>query len=160
VSVSHASCPLSSTSGDGCDISGLLAALDTVTDPRSPRGRVYGLSFLLAATFVAVLAGAKSFHAVERRIRDFSPSLMATLGGTWCRFRQGYRFPGEKTIRMLLNEVDAGELDRLFGDWLFRKAYSDGAEGSVLALAIDGKVLRGCVDRRQRAVRIVLGDGP
>jgi len=56
--------PLSTAAGaagDECDISGLLEMLDTVTDPRSPRGRIYNLSFLLAAAFVAVLAGAKKF---------------------------------------------------------------------------------------------------
>lgn len=116
--------------------------LSTVTDPRSPRGQIYGLSFLLAAAFVAVLAGAKNFYAVERQVKDFPPSLLATLGGTWCYFRQGYRVPGEKTIRMLLNEVDADELDRLLGEWLFRNACVDDA-GAVLVLAIDGKVMRG-----------------
>ena len=141
----HASDPLSTgagTAGDECDISGLLEMLSAVTDPRSRRGRIYSLSFLLAASFVAVLAGAKNFYAIERQIKDLPPSLLAQLGGTWCCFRRGYRFPGEKTVRMLLNEVDAEELDRLFGEWLFRNARSDGAE-SVLVLAIDGKVMRG-----------------
>jgi predicted transposase YbfD/YdcC len=127
--------------GDECDISSLLEALDALTDPRDPRGRVYGLSFLLAASFVAVLAGARTFAAIGRRISDLSPSLLAKLGGMWCYFRQGYRFPGEKTIRMLLNELDADELDRVFGAWLFSNARLDGE--SVLELAIDGKVLRG-----------------
>jgi len=43
---------------------------------------------------------------------------------------------------VLLNEVDADGLDRLFGDWLFRNAHPDGA-GTVLVSAIDGKVMRG-----------------
>jgi predicted transposase YbfD/YdcC len=116
--------------------------LDTVNDPRSPRGRIYRFSFLLAAAFVAVLAGAKNFYAIERQIADFPVSLLAKLGCAWCYFRQGYRVPGEKTIRVLLNEIDADELDRLLGQWLFRNARLDGEE-SVLGLAIDGKVLRG-----------------
>lgn len=116
--------------------------LSTVTDPRSPRGRIYSVSFLLAAVVVAVLAGAKNFYAVERQIKDFSPSLLAKLGGTWCYVRQGFRLPGEKTIRMVLNEVGAEELDRLFGVWLFGNARSAEA-GSVLVLALDGKVMRG-----------------
>ena len=115
--------------------------LDSITDPRSPRGRIYVLSFLLAASFVAVLAGAKNFYAIERRIQDLPSSLMAKLGGTWCYFSQGYRFPGEKTVRMLLNELDAGELDRIFGAWLFGNARADDDE--LLVLAIDGKVMRG-----------------
>jgi predicted transposase YbfD/YdcC len=128
-------------SSDECDISSLLKMLDSITDPRSPRGRIYVLSFLLAASFVAVLAGAKNFYAIERRIQDLPPSLMAKLGGTWCYFSQGYRFPGEKTVRMLLNELDADELDRIFGAWLFGNARADDDE--LLVLAIDGKVMRG-----------------
>ena len=88
--MSHAR--LSSVAGaadDGCDVSGLLEMLNAVTDPRSPRGQIYRLSFLLSAAFVAVLAGAKNFYAVERQVKDFPPSLLATLGGTLCYFRQG-----------------------------------------------------------------------
>jgi hypothetical protein len=88
--------PLSTTAGtvgDECDISGLLEMLSAVTDPQSPQGRIYRLSFLLAAAFVAVLAGAKNFYAIERQIKDLSPSLLAKLGGTWCYFRWGTDFP-------------------------------------------------------------------
>jgi hypothetical protein len=140
----HASVPLSNAAdfrSDECDISGLLAALGAVPDPRNPRGRIYGLTFLLAASLVAVLAGAKTFMAIARQIRDLSPSLLAKLGGPWCYFRQGFRFPDEKTIRMLLTELDAGELDQVFGDGLFRNVRRD--EGALLVLAIDGKVLPG-----------------
>lgn len=56
--------------------------------------------------------GRRVKRAVERQVRGFSPSLLARLGGAWCYFRQGYRFPGEKTLRMLLNDLDADELDR------------------------------------------------
>lgn len=140
----HTSFPLSNPvdpSGDECDVSGLLEMLGRITDPRSPRGRIYSLPFLLAASFVAVLAGARSFYAIERQIQDLPSPLMAKLGGTWCYFRQGYRFPGEKTVRMLLNELDADELDRILGAWLHGNAQQ--GDGELLALAIDGKVMRG-----------------
>lgn len=45
-----------------CDISGLLEMLGKVPDPRSARGRIYELSFILAVSLVAVLAGASSFR--------------------------------------------------------------------------------------------------
>jgi predicted transposase YbfD/YdcC len=141
----HMACLLSKSENnpdDECDISELLLMLETVNDPRGLRGRIYGLSFLLAATLVAVLAGARTFAAVERRIADLSPSLLRKLGGTWCYFRQGFRLAGEKTIRTLLNEIDSAELDRIFGEWLFSNARPDD-DGSLLVLAIDGKVLRG-----------------
>jgi len=137
------------TPDNECDISELLAMLEKVTDPRDPRGRIYRLSFLLAAAFVAVLAGAKNFAAIERQIADLSPLLLTKLGGTWCYFRQGFRLPGEKTIRILLNEIDPKELDRIFGAWLFRNARLD--DDGLLVLAIDGKVLRGAwTDEHER----------
>lgn len=143
MSVCHAVSGLSNTTGasdDECDISGLLEALGAVTDPRGLRGRIYDLTFLLAGSLVAVLAGAKSYAAIARQIADLPKSLLAKLGGTWCYFQQGFRFPGEKTIRMVLNDLDADELDRVFGTWLLRNAHPD---ESLLTLAIDGKVLRG-----------------
>jgi len=60
-----------------CDISSLLEALGTVTDRRSRRGRMYGLVFLLAASLVAVLAGATNFRQVRDQIADFPQSLLA-----------------------------------------------------------------------------------
>jgi hypothetical protein len=68
--------------GNGCDVSGLLEMLDTVTDPRGRRGQACSLSFLLAAAFVAVLAGAKNFYAVERQIKDFLRCCWRGLSGT------------------------------------------------------------------------------
>jgi hypothetical protein len=64
-----------------------LGMLGAVTDPRSPRGRIYGLTFLLAASLVAVLAGARNYAAIARQIADLSPLLLAKLGCAWCYFR-------------------------------------------------------------------------
>src|SRR4249920_3234008 len=52
-----------------------------------------------------------------------------------------FAFPGERTIRRLLCDVDADELDRAAGTWL-RSNIGVDVDG-VLAVAIDGKVLRG-----------------
>ena len=48
-------------SGADWDFAGLLKALGTVKDPRKRRGRMYGLVFVLAASLIAVLAGASNF---------------------------------------------------------------------------------------------------
>jgi hypothetical protein len=74
--------------GRECDISGLLEMLGTVKDRRSPRGRIYGLAFVLAASLVAALAGATNFRQIRDQISDFPQSLPAQLGAKWCYFRR------------------------------------------------------------------------
>lgn len=144
MSVCHCLSSLSSVDDSAereCDISGLLEALGKVTDRRSRRGRIYGLVFLLAASLVAVLAGATNFRQISDQIADFPQSLLAKLGAKWCYFRGVFGWPSERTIRRVLENIDADELDRTVGGWLHANARGDGQGG--LVLAIDGKVLRG-----------------
>jgi len=143
VSVCHCSSSLSNaddSTEQECDISSLLEALGTVTDRRSRRGRMYGLVFLLAASLVAVLAGATNFRQVRDQIADFPQSLLAKLGAKWCYFRGVFGWPSERTIRRVLENIDGDELDRVMGAWLRRNVCDD---GGALVLAVDGKVLRG-----------------
>jgi predicted transposase YbfD/YdcC len=124
-----------------CDISSLLEMLGKVTDRRSRRGLVYELVFVLALTLVAVLAGASNFRQISDQIADFPRSLLAKLGAKWCYFRGDFARPSERTVRRILEDVDADELDSAVGAWLRENARRDG--DGVLALAIDGKVLKG-----------------
>jgi len=124
-----------------CDISSLLTMLGMVPDPRSARGRIYGLSFLLAASLVAVLAGASNFRQMHGQVADMPQSLLRKLGGTWCFFRRLFGSPSERTIRRVLESIDAAVLDRIVGAWLYANARRQAGGG--LALAIDGKVMRG-----------------
>jgi len=126
--------------GQECDITGLLQMLGKVKDRRSPRGRIHGLAFLLAASLVAVLAGATNFRQIRDQIADFPQSLLAKLGSKWCYFRGMFGWPSERTIRRVLENIDADELDRVVGEWL-RHNVRD--HGEALVLAVDGKVLRG-----------------
>src|SRR6266566_2057696 len=50
--------------GEDPDISGLLDMLESVTDPRSPRGKRHALTFVLAICVVATLAGAKGYREI------------------------------------------------------------------------------------------------
>jgi predicted transposase YbfD/YdcC len=143
VSVCHCSSSLSNaddSTEQECDISSLLEALGTVTDRRSRRGRMYGLVFLLAASLVAVLAGATNFRQIRDQIADFPQSLLAKLGAKWCHFRRVFGWPSERTMRRVLENIDADELDRVVGAWLRHNVRDD---GGALVLAVDGKVLRG-----------------
>lgn len=62
-----------------CDISSLLEMLGTVPDSRSARGRIYRLSFILAVSLVAVLAGVSNF----RQIRDQVADCRSRCCGSW-----------------------------------------------------------------------------
>ena len=99
-------------------IASLLTALEAVTDPRKRRGRMYGLTLVLAASLIAVLAGASNFRQVADHVADLPQSLLRQLGARWCHFRKEFAFPGERTIRRVLGATDADELDRAAGTWL------------------------------------------
>ena len=73
--------------------------------------------------------------------------------------------PSETTLRRVLQQVDADELDRVVGGWLasqpswcagWRDAAADGAsrDGSG-AVAVDGKTLRGAVGPDGRQVHLL-----
>ncbi|HWC83551.1 MAG TPA: hypothetical protein VG756_26640 [Pseudonocardiaceae bacterium] len=49
----------------------LLNMLGEVVDRGGPRGTVYGLVFVLAASLVAVLAGAKNLQEIAGHVADF-----------------------------------------------------------------------------------------
>jgi len=115
--------------------------LGEVVDRRSPRGKVYGLVFVLAASLVATLAGATDFQSIADQVADFPQSLLRKLGGVWCWFAGMFRTPGRHTIRRVLSDIDADALDLAVGSWLLERVRKD--PGGLLRIAIDGKVLRG-----------------
>lgn len=126
---------------DESDISSLLEMLSGVTEKRGLRGRVYGLVFMLAASLIAVLAGASNYRQIADQIEDFPPSLMRKLKARWCCFRTDFRRPSAKTVRITLSGINADQFDALAGEWLRERA-TPGSDGTM-TVAIDGKVLRG-----------------
>lgn len=145
VSLSHddLSSPCSPRCVDGGtkEFAGLMNRLGTVAEQRKRRGRMYPLAFVLTASLIAVLAGAKNFREVADQIADFPQELLRKLDGRWCHFRGRYRTPSEKTVRYVFSGVDTAALDRAVGTWLREHSRRD--IGDVLCLAIDGKTLRG-----------------
>jgi predicted transposase YbfD/YdcC len=123
------------------NICALLDMLGQLTDPRDPRGKRHALVFTLACAVVAVLAGAANFREVGSQAADIPQSLLAKLGARWNWFTRRFGHPSEATLRRVLRDIDADELDLLVGAWLFERARRD-ADG-LLVIALDGKVLRG-----------------
>jgi predicted transposase YbfD/YdcC len=143
VSLSHEDVRATNSVGDGdeSDISSLLEMLGRVTEKRGLQGRVYGLVFMLAASLIAVLAGASNYRQVADKIEDFPPSLMQKLKARWCYFRTGFRRPSAKTVRLVLSSINAEQFDAVAGEWLRQRAKPE--PDGTMTVAIDGKVLRG-----------------
>lgn len=152
VSVSHTLPTVSSATEydtSDADLEDFLDIFRGLPDPRDPRGLRHELVFILAASTVAIMAGATGFRAVADQIADLPTSLLMAFGARWNWFCRTYNCPSASTIRSLFAEIDIEELERRIGAWLFTRARR-GQEG-LLVLALDGKVLRGAwLDDRQQ----------
>ncbi len=144
---------------------GLLERLETLSDPRSRHGRRHGLAGVLAIAAAAVLGGARSYAAIAEFAREVPQQTLARLG-MWQRpYSTWWVAPSETTLRRVLQQVDADELDRVVGGWLatqqpwWAPAPDDGTDGAWQAgsgaVAVDGKTLRGAVDADGRQVHLL-----
>ena len=119
-----------------------LDVLAAVPDPRNTRGRRYSLVALLAIAILATAAGMRSYAGFATWSATAPEQVLARLG---IRFRR----PSEKTFRSVLSRLDPVDLDRRLGAY-FTMLAAASAEGGLLAVALDGKTLRGA--RRAGAV--------
>ena len=113
-----------------------LDVLALVPDPRDPRGRRYPLTGLLAIAILATAAGMRGYAGFATWARTAPEEVLAQLG---IRSRR----PSEKTFRTVLARLDPAELDRQLGAYFTALAAADCAEAGLLAVALDGKTLRG-----------------
>lgn len=113
----------------------LLKVLEQVRDPRARRGVRHRWCGLVAAGIAAVVAGAGSFRAIAEWVADQDVETLAMLGLT------GSRAPSEPTIRRVFTTVDADQLDRVLGLWMWTRTRS-GPDGRRV-IALDGKTVRG-----------------
>jgi hypothetical protein len=144
----------------------LLACLASVPDPRAARGRRHSLVAILGLAAAAVLAGARSIAAIAEWAADAPQEVRAALGAR--RDAPGhYGVPAEATIRRTLTRLDADVLASAIGAWLADRDRRGSPRSRRLAVAVDGKTLRGtrtpdgdgrpvhllaCMDHASRAV--------
>jgi predicted transposase YbfD/YdcC len=125
---------------------GLFSVFATFTDSRKARGLRHPLQSVLAVAACAVLAGQRSFVAIEEWAGDQTKEQLKRLG---CRYG---RPPKERTFRRVLKYVvDAEEVDEKLGLWVAEQQ-------SVLkgiGVAIDGKTLRGSRDGEKKGVHLL-----
>ena len=125
--------------GDRVEVlrSEFLDVLASVPDPRDPRGRRYPLDGLLAIAILATAAGMGSYAGFATWAATAPIEVLAQLG---IRFRR----PTEKTFRAVFQRLDPADLDRRLGAYFTALAATEAAaEGRLLAVALDGKTLRG-----------------
>src|SRR5579859_5943982 len=102
-------------SGPGGQVlaAGAWQKLETLPDPRSPRGRIYPLACLIAIALCAfTAAGNDRLTAVGQWIKRASQQDLARLRAPWDPMAGRYRVPDEKTIRVVLDRLDPRALAR------------------------------------------------
>lgn len=118
---------------------GLIEHLQRISEPRKARGLRHGKISILAIAICALLSGAKGFNAIGEWAAGCSQSILSKLWCRWDRRKKKYTPPSEPTIRRLLQQVDAAQVDCAVSAWLMSQV--KGAEEG--AIAIDGKTLKG-----------------
>jgi predicted transposase YbfD/YdcC len=109
----------------------LLELLDSVPDPRDPRGRIHPLSAVLSLAVVALLAGKQSLEAIAQFGRDHGAALAFALG-----FRRK-KTPTKSTFCELFQVLDLDAFEAVLRTWM-QSVERDGD-----AVALDGKTLKG-----------------
>ena len=110
----------------------LFAALQSIPDHRTKKGRRFPLAAILAISIAAMLSGANDLIAIFRWGRRLSPKALQALGVD----KKRRRAPCHATYHYVFQSISADELAKVLG----RLVQSEGGLGHV---AIDGKRLRG-----------------
>lgn len=110
---------------------GLIDLLQTLVDPRKPRGVRHPVVTVVGIAVCAALSGARSFCAIAEWAQELTGEALARLGS------KRRTPPSEPTIRRVLQKLDANRLDAQIGQWIARQQLRPG-----VGVAIDGKSLR------------------
>ena len=138
----------------------LLGRFAGISDGRSEQGRDHPVAVVLTLCAAAVLAGMRSFTAIAGWVADVPAELLAWLYAT-----PPSGGPSKTTLWRVLTGADAAAVDAAIGSWLAERAHqhatattgastaarapdtgpADGADAEQLAIAVDGKTVRGAV---------------
>jgi predicted transposase YbfD/YdcC len=128
----------------------LLDLMYTVTDTRHDRGVRHDLASILTSVVAASLCGAGGYGAIAQWAAHQSQDGLRRLGTRFNRRRKCYLPPSMQTIRRAVRSVEAAELDRVIGAWLWRLVKTmkiTMGQFERIVLALDGKVSRGAYDQ-------------
>lgn len=123
---------------------GLLELLASIPEVRCRRGQRHPLVTVLALVLLALLCGHTSFEAIAQFAARLSAELRRRLGA------RRPEPPSEPTIRRLLSRLPADLVDARLTGWLARQSLR-----LNVAIAVDGKTLRGSRDGSSPAVHLL-----
>jgi predicted transposase YbfD/YdcC len=124
---------------------GVFALVNSMRDPRDPRGRQYPLGAVLLIVLCALACRFDSFRAMGQWAAAAPPTTLERLG---LRRRGVFGLvvaPSSDTIRRVVNAVMPGGLEQLL------RVFKDKAQ----VVAVDGKCLRGSRDAAGQAVMVL-----
>lgn len=121
---------------------GLLAFCDTIKDSRSKHGKRYQTGPLLTFCLLAIFSGMNSYSKIFLWGTTLTTKQLADL--------KVWRAPSVSAIRSFILSLNANDVDQKITEWFLG---SDSLRG--LALAIDGKTLRGSHDGEKKAIQLL-----
>jgi hypothetical protein len=133
---------------------GLLATLAQLPDARKRRGIRHRQASVLAIAAAAVLTGARSYTAIGEYAAELGQDVLARLQARRHPVTGRYVAPDESTLRRAIQRVDPDVLDAAIGGWLADQAAAGYVNEQALAVAVDGKSLRGAVTDDGRPVHL------
>lgn len=144
--MSLSSSTAASLRGMSAELSGdLRRALGSVPEPRPGGARRHPLGYVLAVLVAAFASsGFESFVGAAQWAAATSPQLLLGLGAAPDPLTGAVRPPSEATIRRIATRVDALALEAAVAAWTAAaRPATDMTGGNRLAVAIDGKTVRG-----------------
>ena len=110
----------------------LFAALETIPDHRTKKGRRFPLAAIVTIALAAMLSGANDLMAIARWGRRLSPTALQALGVS----KKRKKAPCHATYHYVFQSIAADDLKAALGTLV-------NTEGGLGHVAIDGKRLRG-----------------
>jgi len=135
----------------------LLARFAEVSDGRCDQGRIHPVAVVLVLCAAAVVAGMGSFTAIAGWAADVPAELLTQLYG------QPAAPPSKATIWRVVTGADAAAVDAVIGAWLAGQATArertghpaEGQTTGLVAIAVDGKTVRGAIDAEGNQVHLL-----
>lgn len=122
----------------------LLHVLGSVPDPRRGGGRRHPLRFVLGVLAMSFAStGFESFAGAAQWAAAASPQLLLSLGATPDPLTGVVRAPSEATIRRVATRVDHDAVEAVVAAWTAAQDPGAAEGGDRLAVAVDGKTVRG-----------------
>jgi predicted transposase YbfD/YdcC len=123
------------------ELESVMEMLNQLADSRHARGKVYALATVLLLMLLAKLSGEDSQRGMAQWLAERKECLAELLELPHARM------PSRSTIRRIVTEIVSVEhLEKLFGQFLSRLTTA----GPQVILSLDGKTLRGSVNRTRR----------